>query len=94
ASTLADCTYRDPLAHKQGHADLIGYMLAFHQQTPGGHFVTRRYQHHHGRSLIEWDMVDGTGTKLGEGASFAEYAPDGRLRTMTGFFETPPESAG
>ena len=34
-------------------------------------------------------MVGGDGTVLGEGISYGEYADDGRLRTMTGFFDTP-----
>lgn len=88
-STHADCRYTDPLGQKIGHSDLIAYMIEFHQQTPGGHFVTRHFQFHHGRSIVVWDMVDGAGVKLGEGMSYGEYADDGRLKSMTGFFETP-----
>ncbi len=88
-SLCEDCTYTDPLAQAADPEALVAYMLSFHAQVPGGHFVTRHYQFHHGRSVAVWDMVDGSGAKLGDGISFGEYAPDGRLRAMTGFFEAP-----
>ena len=92
-STHSDCTYTDPLEQLVGHDALIQYMITFHEQVPGGHFVTRHFQLHHHRCVAMWDMVDGSGAKLGDGVSFGEFAEDGKLRAMTGFFETPPETA-
>ena len=82
-----DCIYRDPLTERKGWEDLIQYMVEFHQQVPGGHFVTQYFNAHHGRSIARWNMVSGDGTVLGEGISHGEYSDDGRLRAMTGFFE-------
>lgn len=83
------CVYIDPLAHLSGWEALVTYMVEFHEQIPGGHFVTREFLAHHGRSLAHWNMVGGDGTVLGVGASFGEYAEDGKLITMNGFFEPP-----
>jgi len=82
------CEYTDPLTQRRGWDALVAYMVEFHQQVPGGHFVTRDFRAHHGRSVATWDMVAGDGTVLGDGVSYGEYAEDGKVRTMTGFFET------
>jgi hypothetical protein len=86
-SVIAACTYRDPLAIAHGHAELISYMIEFHRQVPGGHFVTTHFQAHHDRSVARWNMVDGAGNVIGDGVSFGEYGESGMLTTMTGFFE-------
>ena len=83
------CVYTDPLTQRQGWDDLVAYMVEFHQQVPGGHFVTREFKAHHGRSVAHWNMVGGDGTVLGEGVSYGEYAEDGKVRIMTGFFDAP-----
>jgi hypothetical protein len=64
-------------------------MASFHEQIPGGHFVTEQFFAHHGRSVARWKMLSGAGLPLGEGISYAEYDEQQRLVAMTGFFETP-----
>jgi len=88
-----DCVYTDPLTQTKGWDELGAYMAAFHQQIPGGHFVTEQFFAHHGRSVARWRMASGDGTPLGEGISYAEYDEQNRLVAMTGFFEPPPGSA-
>jgi hypothetical protein len=34
-----DCVYTDPLTRAQGWLELAAYMVEFHRQVPGGHFV-------------------------------------------------------
>lgn len=85
--------YRDPLTEARSKEALIDYMLDFHKQIPGGHFVTKRYQYHHNRSIAEWEMRNGENELMGTGTSFAEYDPSGRLISETGFFEVPEEAA-
>jgi hypothetical protein len=87
------CSYRDPLMETKGHAQLIRYMVDFHKQLPGGHFVTRYFLAHHDRSIAKWSMLDGQGTVIGEGISYGEYGADGKLVAMTGFFEAPSNAA-
>lgn len=84
-----ECVYADPLVSCCGWETLEAYMVDFHRQVPGGHFVTRHFQAHHERSIATWDMVGGDGTVLGDGMSYGEYDPEGRLTRMIGFFEVP-----
>jgi hypothetical protein len=92
ASVARDCTYRDPVSELRGHDALVDYMLAFHQQIPGGHFVITYFCTHHDRSVAKWNMVDASGKALGDGVSYGEYGADGKLVAMTGFFDVPPEA--
>ncbi len=88
ASVAQEAIYRDPLTQANGHADLLAAMMAFHQRVPGGYFVTTHFQAHHNRSIARWTMHDAAGAVLGDGTSFGEYGPDGRLVAMTGFYAT------
>jgi hypothetical protein len=91
ASVAHDCTYRDPLSELRGQDALVDYMLSFHKQIPGGHFVTTYFCEHHGRSIAKWNMVDASGKVLSDGVSYGEYGPGGKLVAMTGFFDVPPQ---
>lgn len=88
-----DCVYTDPLARTQGWDELLGYMASFHEQVPGGHFVTEYFLAHHGRSIARWKMLNGAGAEIGSGISYGEYDAQHRLVAMTGFFETPEAAA-
>lgn len=88
-SLAAECVYTDPITRTEGWVELTAYMVDFHRQVPGGHFVTRRFQMHHDACLAHWDMVAGDGTVLGDGISHGRFGADGKLVAMTGFFDTP-----
>jgi SnoaL-like domain len=90
-SVAPGCVYQDPLTIAKGHDELIAYMLAFHQQVPGGHFVTTYFLAHHDVSIVKWNMVSGDGAVIGDGVSYGRYNEQGALVAMTGFFETPPQ---
>ncbi len=64
-------------------------MLDFHEQIPGGHFETQWFLAHHGRGVARWHMKAGNGEVVGEGISYCEFNEEGKLKTMTGFYETP-----
>ncbi len=87
-STSPSCQYTDPLASVEGRDALVEYMIDFHRQVPGGHFVTTYFLDHHDRSIAKWNMAAGDGAVLGEGVSYGEYGDDGKLARMTGFFES------
>ncbi len=91
-SLMPDCVYRDPLMEARGWDELLAYMEDFHRQIPGGHFVTTRFEYHHGRCLAHWEMRDGAGELRGVGISHGEFGDGGRLKAMTGFFEVPSTS--
>ncbi|GAA0741590.1 nuclear transport factor 2 family protein [Ideonella azotifigens] len=90
-SVAPACVYQDPLVTARGHRELIDYMLDFHRQVPGGHFVTTSFLAHHDASVAKWHMVDGDGKVLGDGVSFGQYDGQGALVAMTGFFEVPAQ---
>lgn len=83
------CVYTDPLTKARGWDELTAYMVGFHEQIPGAHFVTEQFLSHDRRSVARWKMLSGDGTAIGEGISYAEYDAEQRLVTMTGFFEPP-----
>ena len=89
------CVYTDPLTQAKGWDELLAYMTGFHEQIPGGHFVTEQFFAHHQRSAARWKMLTGAGATVGEGISYAEYDEQQRLVSMTGFFEPPgsPQAA-
>lgn len=85
----SECVYTDPLARTQSWDEFLTYMQDFHQQIPGGHFVTTYFLAHHDQSIAKWDMKNGEGVKVGEGISYGKYNAQGLLVSMTGFYETP-----
>ena len=89
AALSPTCTYTDPLHIARGWDELEAYMLEFHQQIPGGHFVTDTFLTHHGRGIAHWRMLDGDGVEQGTGTSYCEFGGDGKLIAMTGFFQAP-----
>ena len=91
ASVDAGCVYRDPLTSVEGHAALIDYMIDFHRQVPGGAFKTTSFRAHSARSVATWQMCDAGGSVIGEGISYGEYAADGKLLAMAGFFDVPAQ---
>lgn len=90
-SLSPDCVYTDPLIRTTGYSQLSGYMSELQKNVPGVRFETTDSKHHHDPSLTHWNMVDGAGNILSQGASFGVYGVDGRLTQMTGFFEPPAE---
>jgi len=87
----AGCEYNDPLVVTIGWDELITYMLDFHKQVPGGHFVTNYFLSHHNQSIAKWEMKNGEELVIGEGISYGKYNKSGKLISMTGFFESATE---
>jgi ketosteroid isomerase-like protein len=83
----ADVTYTDPHGTLDGIGALSDYMAAFQHNTPGAAFEIDTVRHHHDRSLATWHLRDAHGTVLATGTSTATHTPDGRLHTITGFFD-------
>ncbi len=83
------CRYTDPHTQTNDWEQLLAYMADFHQQVPGGHFVTTYFLAHNNRSIAKWDMKNGDDKIIGEGISYGKYNANGKLIEITGFFETP-----
>lgn len=83
------CQYTDPLVTTTGWNELEAYMLDFQQQVPGGHFITTYFLAHNYKSIAKWQMHDINNNLVGDGISYGEYNKEGKLISMTGFFDTP-----
>lgn len=86
------CVYTDPLIQTSGYEQLSGYMVELQKNVPGVKFNIIDFKNHHDRSLAHWNMTDGNGNIIMQGASVGLYGTDGRLTQMTRFYE-PPESS-
>ncbi len=86
---LADgCSYCDVNGSIEGREALSNYMGGFQQNVKGGKFQIRSVIHHHDRMLAEWTMLGPNDAVLQTGRSFATVVDDGRLQSITGFFDT------
>jgi len=82
------CEYADPHVTTKNWDELLGHMLGFHENVPGGYFVTKSFMAHNNQSLVKWEMKNGENIVIGEGFSYGKYHNNGKLISMTGFFET------
>lgn len=86
-----DGTYTDPQSHVIGRAALSKLIGDFQQQYPGQRIVlTSGVDRHHSVARFGWQWLDVDGILSTEGTDFAEFASDGRLRRIVGFFGPLP----
>ncbi len=81
------CVYCDVNGVQQGREALSRYMGGFQESVTNAGFEILSVLHHHDRMLAEWRLVGPNGAVLQTGRSFATVADDGRLQTITGFFD-------
>ncbi len=80
-------TYTDPAVHAMGAAQLSAHVDAVLARFPGSRVVlTSAIDAHHGLARFGWRRVLADGTERPEGIDFAEFAPDGKLARIVGFF--------
>lgn len=90
----ADGVYSDPgptLA--TGRAALSDTIEAFQRRAPGSRFRCSAAQHHHRMMRFTWSIADANGVEIFQGMDFGEFAADGRIRRIVGFFGAPPALA-
>ncbi len=77
----------DPPLEGRGHAELSALADAVLAGFPDHIFRrTSALDVHHGRGRYSWDLVAPTGTVGVSGVDFVEFADDGKVRRITGFF--------
>jgi hypothetical protein len=77
----------DPPLTGEGHDGLDAMFRAVQQQFPGHRFRrTTTVDSHHDRLRYGWQLLGPDGQVVIGGVDFADVAPDGRLRRVTGFF--------
>lgn len=87
ACVIDDVTYLDPQTPATGLDGLANYMEGFAQSLPGAGFEIIQVLNHHDRSLARWQLRSRAGAVVQTGTSMAVHAADGRLATITGFFD-------
>lgn len=87
-----DATYVDPLLTGEG-IDGIDAMVAAAQPQLAGAVMRRTSEIdcHHDCVRFSWDAVGADGEPVIAGTDFGVVAPDGRFKSITGFFDLGPE---
>jgi hypothetical protein len=98
AEVLATCwtedgTYTDPQAGViRGRQAMIGFVKGFFRQFPNASIAaTSRVDSHNGSARFGWSIQRRDGTVVLEGVDFVDFAEDGRIRRIHGFFGPLPE---
>lgn len=87
----SDAVYSDPTPTLvRGRAALSNAITSFHREYPGASFRCSAPQIHHRSMRVTWILMRADGTVETEGMDFYELAPDGRIRSVTGFFGPAP----
>ena len=81
----------------EGHDGIDAMIAAAQQQFPGHRFeLVDGPDSHHDRVRFTWQLVGDGGARVAVGFDFGTLAPDGRLRSVTGFLaaERPARADG
>ena len=86
-----DGTYLDPLMSGTGHDEIAAMIAGAQQQFPGHRFeLSFGPDAHNDRVRFAWNLYGQEGdAPVAAGVDFATVADDGRLRSVTGFLESP-----
>lgn len=82
-----DATYCDPNGLIEGSRALSAYMGEFQQHAAGATFRILEVMHHNNRTLAHWVLEGPDGRTVQSGTSFGQLSRDGRLLSITGFFD-------
>lgn len=82
-----DCAYVDPAKQLYGQAALVECIGELLDRHPGRRIVrTSEVDAHHLVCRFTWQLVNADGTTGPESIDFVEFAEDGRISRVTGFF--------
>jgi hypothetical protein len=81
-------SYLDPMLQGDGHAGIDAMVQGVQARFAGHRFRrTSEIDAHHDRVRFSWDLAPEGGAALVTGTDFGMVAADGRLQTITGFFD-------
>ena len=84
-----DAKYVDPVMQGEGHDQIDALIAAVHGRFPGHRFVlSGEPDGHNGRIRFSWTLGVGGASTVARGTDFAVLAEDGRLASVTGFFDS------
>ena len=78
--------YVDKLAHVTGSESLVRHIEMFQSQLPGASFTITGLAMHHSYCRVDYVCVDGSGKAVLEGTDIMEFAEDGRISKIIGFY--------
>jgi hypothetical protein len=88
-----DAVYQDPMGRAEGREALVAHIGGFHEMMAGNTIENTSGVDAHGDVFrFSWVMRGPDGNVALEGMDFGEVAPDGRLKSITGFFGPFPEA--
>lgn len=83
-----EASYVDPMAEVAGTDAIVGLIAAVQAQFPGHRFELHDGpENHHDRVRFRWALRADGGQPVAIGLDVAELAPDGRMRSVTGFLD-------
>jgi hypothetical protein len=86
-----DASYLDPVMQGEGQEAIDALIRGVQERFPGHRFRrTSKVDAHNDRLRFSWDLGPEGGPALVDGTDFAVLAADGKLRTVTGFFDRVP----
>jgi hypothetical protein len=89
----ATASYLDPMLQGEDHAGIDAMVQGVQARFPGHRFRrTSEIDAHHDRVRFSWELAPQGGAALVTGTDFGVVAADGRLQTITGFFDQAPAS--
>jgi hypothetical protein len=84
--------YQDPTGRAEGRDALVAHIGGFQQMFPGNTIENTSGVDTYGEVFrFAWVMRDASGSPALEGMDFGEVAPDGRLKSISGFFGPFPD---
>jgi hypothetical protein len=88
-----DCRHLDPAACVERREGIDGLVRSVQERFPGHRFRrTSEVDSHHGQIRFSWELTPAQGQAPVSGTDFGTLAEDGRLRTITAFFDPKPAS--
>lgn len=89
---IEDGAYLDPVLAGEGHAGIDAMIAGFQARFPGLRFHRdATIDAHSDRLRFSWVLVAPEGPVMAAGTDVAVLARDGRLRSVTGFFDQAPD---
>jgi hypothetical protein len=86
-------SYLDPVMNGEGQAGIDAMVQGVQARFPGHRFRrTSDVDAHHDRVRFSWELAPEDGPAVVNGTDFGVVAADGRLQTITGFFDHTPAS--
>jgi hypothetical protein len=86
--------YVDPVAEGRGRDALNQIIAGFHAQQPGARIdLASGIDQHHDQFRFAWNFVQADGKTAIEGIDAGEFASDGRIARIIGFWGVPPAKA-